>query len=301
MRGPVALIGANGQLGSDLRRTAPEGADLAALTRSDFDVRDLERATAVVESLHPSLIINTAAFHKVEACETDVEQAFDVNCVAVRNLARVADRLGARLVHFSTDYVFDGESREPYSESAAPNPVNAYGASKAAGEFFVRGLGSQHLLIRTSGLYGIAGSSGKGGNFVQTILRMGHERGQVSVVTDQALSPTYTEDLARKVWELVDAQAEGTYHVTNRGWCSWHEFAKAIFELSELNVTVNPVDTAASGSPIKRPRFSALSNARLEAEGFKPLRPWREALASYLKVGGGTSSETPVGMQHGVH
>src|SRR5438094_3866467 len=223
----VMLIGANGQLGSDLSREIQSGPhDLVRLNRTDMDIRDHEHVADLLASLRPNVILNTAAFHKVEACEEDADQAFAVNCIAVRNLAIAADRIGAYLVHVSTDYVFDGEGRVPYPEEATPNPVNVYGVSKAAGEFFVRSLCRRHLIIRTSGLYGIAGSSGKGGNFVQTMLQLGRERGEVSVVTDQVLSPTFTLDLAQKVWQLVAADVQGTIHVTNSGSCSWYEFAR---------------------------------------------------------------------------
>lgn len=287
MTPPAVVIGANGQLGTDLCREFSHYGSKGAMvpfTRADFDVRHHDRVADALEALRPSVIVNTAAFHKVEACETDVEQAFDVNCIAVRNLAMVAERVGARLIHLSTDYVFDGESSLPYSETESPNPLNVYGTSKAAGEFFVRNLCSRHLIVRTSGLYGLAGSSGKGGNFVQTMLRLGRERGDVSVVNDQVLSPTFTLDLAQKIWEVAAADAQGVYHVTSSGWCSWYEFARAIFELCEMQVSVHPIDTSSSGSPVRRPRFSALANARLESEGFGPMRSWKEALASYLQA-----------------
>lgn len=295
MTAPVVVVGANGQLGADLCRTF-SASTLVPLMRRDFDVRDHEKAAQILESLKPSVIINTAAFHKVEACETDVEQAFEVNCLAVRNLAQIADRIKALLVHLSTDYVFDGESDHPYSEGAPPNPLNAYGTSKVAGEFFVRSVCEQHLIVRTSGLYGIAGSSSKGGNFVQTMLRVGRERSEVSVVRDQLLSPTYTQDLAEMIWRLVGAEARGLYHVTNSGWCSWYEFTRAIFELADLKVEVRPIDTSASGSTVRRPRFSVLGNSRLLAEGFVPLRSWQDALASYMEA---ANHMVPAGAAHG--
>lgn len=280
---PAVVIGANGQLGSDLcREFKSTSLELVALTRDQLELRNHEQVARTLEMIRPKVIVNTAAFHKVEAIEVDVEQAFQVNCIAIRNLALVAERLGACLVHLSTDYVFDGESNVPYSEQAAPNPINAYGASKAAGEFFVRSVCRRHVLIRTSGLYGVAGSSQKGGNFVQTMLKLGRERGTVSVVTDQVLSPTYSVDLAQMIWSMVDAEAQGLFHVTNSGSCSWHEFALAIFELSGMTVEVFPATTAATGAPVRRPRYSVLANSHLQTAGFSPLRPWREALASYL-------------------
>lgn len=252
------------------------------MTRHDIELRDHEQVARTLEAMRPSVIVNTAAFHKVEACESDVDQSFQVNCIGVRNLAIVAERIGALLVHMSTDYVFDGESPTSYTESAPPNPINVYGASKAAGEFFVRNLCSRHLIVRTSGLYGVAGSSGKGGNFVETMLRLGREQGRVSVVTDQTLSPTYTSDLADMIWRLVEGEALGLYHVTNSGACSWYEFACAIFEVSGAAVEVRPIDTAASGASVRRPRRSVLANERLAEEGIGLMRPWRDALASYL-------------------
>jgi dTDP-4-dehydrorhamnose reductase len=299
---PVVLIGANGQLGSDLvREFESKERPLVAMTRADIELRDHEQVAEALEAVRPSVIVNTAAFHKVEACEADVEQAFAVNCIAVRNLALVADRLGSRLVHLSTDYVFDGESDVPYTDEAAPNPINAYGTSKAAGEFFIRGLCRRHLIVRTSGLYGLAGSSGKGGNFIQTMLKLGRQQGVVSVVTDQVLSPTYTLDLARLIWRLVEADSQGLFHATNSGSCSWYEFARTIFELSGVPAEVRPVTTASMGAAVRRPRYSVLANGELENAGFGVMRPWREALADYLQAAGAAVSQGPAPQGAGVN
>jgi dTDP-4-dehydrorhamnose reductase len=280
---PVVLIGANGQLGSDLgEEYCSGGRRLIALTHADLDICDHDQVTRALEALDPAIIVNTAAFHKVETCEVEVAQAFAVNCFAVRNLALVADRLNSCLVHISSDYVFDGQQDVPYSEAAAPNPINVYGVSKAAGEFFVRNLCRRHLLIRTSGLFGHAGSSGKGGNFAETMLKRGRELGAVSVVEDQVFSPTYTADLARMIWRLVDLGATGLFHITNTGSCSWAEFARSIFGLSGVAADVRSVRTATTGTPVRRPHYSVLENRRLRAEGFGQLRPWREALRSYM-------------------
>jgi dTDP-4-dehydrorhamnose reductase len=290
---PIVLLGASGQLGSDLcREFGSVGRQLIPLTHHDVELRNHGQVAQTMERLRPGVIVNTAAFHKVEACEEDVEQAFAVNCIAMRNLARVADRLGSYLVHFSTDYVFDGESDVPYSEGAAPNPINAYGVSKAAGEFFVRNSCRQHLIVRTSGLYGLAGSSGKGGNFIQTMLRLGRRDGVVSVVTDQVLSPTYTVDLARMIWRLVEARAQGVFHVTNTGSCSWHEFARSIFALSGVQAEVRPTTTASMDATVRRPRYSVLVSSRLGRE-FGLMRHWGDALADYLKAEEATVAVRP--------
>jgi len=291
---PVLLIGANGQLDSDLlHEFGLVGTKIVPMTRADLELRNHGQVAHVLETVRPSVVVNTAAFHKVEACESDPEQAFAVNCLAVRNLALVANRLDTHLVHLSTDYVFDGESSVPYGENAAPNPINVYGASKAAGEFFVRNLCRRHLIVRTSGLYGLAGSSGKGGNFIQTMLRLGRERGSVSVVTDQVLSLTYTADLARMIWRLVDLEAQGLFHVTNSGSCSWFEFARCIFALSGVQSEVVPITTASMAATVRRPSYSVLANRQLEKSGLGPMRPWVEALADYKQTAGAMVGSGP--------
>jgi len=298
---PVLVIGANGQLGSDLcREFRFEESRLVQMTRADLELRDHDQVARVLETVRPQVIINTAAFHRVEACEADVEQAFAVNCIAVRNLALEANRVGSYLVHISTDYVFDGESATAYDEEAAPNPVNVYGSSKAAGEFFVRNLSRRHLIVRSSGLFGVAGSSGKGGNFVQTMLRLGRQNGVVSVVSDQVLSPTYTLDLAQMIWRLVAAEQHGVVHVTNRGSCSWYEFALSIFDLSGLRVEVRPITTASMGTSVRRPPYSVLTNRRLATGGLGSMRPWPEALDSYLQACGAKVAAGPTPEHVGV-
>lgn len=281
----VLILGAAGQLGRDLCRVFRDSPlQVTGLTHADLDICEHARTRETLASLRPYAVINVAAFHKVEACEQDPERAFAVNCLAVRNLALACDQLGCHLVHISSDYVFGGDRSAPYGEDAPLNPLNVYGVSKAAGEYFVRNLCRRHLLVRTSGLYGLGGSSGKGGNFVETMLRLGRQNSSVSVVTDQRLSPTWTLDLASMLRRLVEAQAMGVFHITNRGSCSWYEFAEAIFEISELAVAVHPTTTASIASPVGRPAYSVLGNHRLEKEGFGALRPWREALKSYLEV-----------------
>ncbi len=281
--GPVAVLGAGGQLGSDLcRLLTHRGVPHFPLAHADLDVCQHEAVARRLAQLRPRVVVNAAAFHHVERCEEEPERAFAVNALAVRNLALVCRELGALLVHISTDYVFDGEKGAPYIEDDPVSPLNAYGVSKAAGEFFLRALWPEHIIVRTSGLYGGRGSSVKGGNFVLTMLRLGAEQGEVWVVTDQALSPTYSADLARGLWALVEAGGRGTYHLVNEGWCSWHEFACAIFRLKGMAVKVHPVTSEHFAGRARRPRFSALGSVRLGELGLAPLRPWQEALAEYL-------------------
>jgi dTDP-4-dehydrorhamnose reductase len=283
--GRILILGAKGQLGRDLcREFEAAGRDLIALSHDDIEVCQHDQVADLLSGFAPDIVINTTAFHNVERCESEVDAAFSVNSYAVRNLAQVCRDLGARLVHISTDYVFGDGHRRPIREDAAVCPLNVYGVSKAAGEFFLRGIWDRHLIVRTSGLYGVAGSSGKGGNFVETMLRLGRERGAVSVVTDQVLSPTYSADLARAIHALVDAEITGIVHVTNADSCSWFDFARTIFDLAGLDVRVDPTTSAALGARVRRPRYSVLANHRLAREGFAPLRPWRQALAAYLEA-----------------
>jgi dTDP-4-dehydrorhamnose reductase len=278
----ILLIGANGQLGSDLLKTSGDR-KVISMTRSDLDIGDYGRVAKVLGETRPDVVVNTAAFVNVEECEIHKEMAYAVNSKAVMHLATQSERIGARLVHISTDYVFDGSRRSPYPEDAPTRPVNVYGKSKLKGEQHVRTICRRHLIVRSSGLYGVAGSSGKGGNFVRTMLRLGKEKGQVSVVTDQVLGPTNTADLARAVWWLVDQEAQGVFHASNSGSCSWFEFARAIFELRRMDVAVHPIDSATLGYRARRPPYSVLDNGKLMKAGYSGMRPWRDALASHLE------------------
>ena len=246
---------------------ASAGEDFELLTHTDLDVCDDTAVFDTLASLRPPTVINTAAFTNVDAGEENVQGAFAANCHAARNLARACNLVEALLVHVSTDYAFGGDQHTPYHEDSPLNPLNVYGVSKAAGEYFVRNLCRKHLVIRTSGLYGLMGASGKGGNFVETMLRLGQERGSVCVVTHQVLSPTYTRDLVQMVRTLIGVQTQGVAHVTNGGACSWYKFAEAIFELSAMAVEVRPITTKAFGAKATRSSYSVLDNRRLREEG----------------------------------
>jgi dTDP-4-dehydrorhamnose reductase len=278
----IVLIGANGQLGSDLARVLA-GPRLVALTRRELDVTDAAAVERAIGDIHPGVVVNTAAFHRVDDIEADPEPAFRVNAVAVHHLARSCTRHAARLVHVSTDYVFGGGGPGPYAEEAPPAPLSAYGTSKLAGELLVQQASPRHVVIRSSGLYGVAGSSGKGGNFVETMLRLAREGKRLRVVDDQVLAPTFTTDLAEAVGRLLAADPPGgVYHLTNGGACSWFEFARRIFELTGLAPDLEPTTSEAYGAPARRPANSVLRNTRLPALGLPPLRPWAEALRAYL-------------------
>lgn len=275
------IIGANGQLGSDLVRVFREE-DLIALTHDEIEICDIASVRKALGRFAPDLVINTAAYHKVDICEDHAEEAFAVNALGVRNVALICRELNCALMHFSTDYVFDGRKAEPYVEDDMPSPLNAYGISKLAGECFVRSLLDRYFILRTSGLFGVAGSSGKGGNFVETMLRLAGEGRALRVVDDQVLSPTYTLDLARQVRVLASGEHFGLYHATSHGACSWYEFAARIFELEGLAPDLSPQTTAESGSQAVRPAYSELHNLGLERLGLDRMRPWEEGLADYL-------------------
>ena len=290
----VAVLGAGGQLGTDLFAAFAQRHDVIGFSHEDIEVRDHAHVAEVLTNLRPDVVVNTTAFHKVDECEKDPEHSFAVNCHAPSNLALVCSELAARLVHISTDYVFGGDRRTPYPADAKPGPLNVYGVSKLAGEYLVINRGTQHVVVRTSGLYGVAGASGKGGNFVETMLRLGRERGEVSVVTDQVLSPTYTPDLAATIQGLVETGASGVFHVANSGACSWFEFAQSIFQLAGMEVDVRPTTSAEFGSGVVRPAYSVLDTARLREVGLPLPRPWEDALAAYLAAREASAGRTAI-------
>lgn len=281
----VAIIGANGQLGVDLVKVF-HGVNTVPLTHKDIEIADHAKTDSVLSARRPDVVINTAAFHRVEDCEAEYAKAFEVNAIGAANVARTSERLGAVLVHVSTDYVFDGKKHEPYVEDDPPNPLNTYGLTKLAGEYYVGNLCSRHYTIRTSGLYGLAKCRAKGGNFIDTMLRLAREQPELKVVDDEFLVPTYTWDLAQKIHELVTKDSGGhygIYHITNSGQCSWYEFAAKIFELEGLN-TVNLRKTTHEEfrSKVMRPAYSVLGAKGLKAIGLDPLRPWQDALKDYM-------------------
>jgi dTDP-4-dehydrorhamnose reductase len=278
----ILLLGANGQLSRDLLR-ALTGQKVTALSHSELELCDYAAVRERLNQIKPRHVINTAAFHRVDECEEQVSKAFEVNAYAVRHLAQVCSSIDAILVHVSTDYVFGSSKHSPLSEEARPEPLNVYGVSKLAGEFFVRQSCAKHFIVRSSGLYGVAGASGKGGNFVETMIKLAKENKKIRVVNDQFLSPTYTQDLAEKLCELIQTENYGLYHITNAGQCSWFEFAGKIFSLLRLTPDFAPTTTAAYGAKVQRPAYSVLRNEKLSSLGLKPMRAWPEALQAYLR------------------
>ena len=278
----VVIIGANGQLGTDLVKVMQDW-HIIPLTHADLDICDFVYTRKVLENAKPDIVINTAAFNRVDDCEEEVSKAFWVNAFAVRNLAQICADLDCVFVHISTNYVFDGQKREPYTEDDLPNPLSVYGASKLTGEYFARNICPRHFVIRTAGLYGVAGSRAKGGNFVETMIRLAKEGKPIRVVNDQVLTPTYTKDLAEKIKELVQTEAYGLYHITNSGECSWYEFAAKVFEFLGLKPNFGPTTTVEYGARARRPAYSVLAQEKLKRLGLSDMRTWPEALAEYLR------------------
>jgi dTDP-4-dehydrorhamnose reductase len=276
----VVVLGAPGQLGSDCVEAFATD-DVVGLGHDDLDIADADAVGATLRRLEPKVVVNTAAFHNVPRCEEQPDLAFAVNATAPLNLARTCTAIGARLVHVSTDYVFDGAKRAPYVEADRPAPLNVYGISKVAGEQAVLAYGD-HQVVRSSGLYGLRPCRAKGGNFIDTMYRVAAEKPEVRVVDDEILTPTFTGDLAAQIRVLALEGTPGLYHVTAGGSCSWYEFARAIFEIGAFTTPLHPSSSSGAPGPVRRPSYSVLENAALARQGLDRMRPWREALADYM-------------------
>jgi dTDP-4-dehydrorhamnose reductase len=279
--GRFVVVGATGQLGSDLVRTFGRPGELIPLGSRDLDVLDAARVRSTLADLRPTMVINATAYNFVDRAEEERSRAFALNAEAVGSLAATCHALGGVFVHFSTDYVFDGHKRTPYVETDAPAPLGAYGESKLAGERLALERCERTVIFRVSGLFGIAGTSGKG-NFVETMLRLAREGKPLRVVADQVLGPSYTLDLARKVWAVLPKATHSLYHLTSGGQTSWYDFARRAFEFAGATADMTPVTAKEFGARARRPAYSVLGHAHLAALGEDDLRPWDAALAAYI-------------------
>lgn len=278
----ILIIGSNGQLGTDLM--ARLSGDVRGVTVSDIDVRAEASVARTLQEHQPDAVINCAAHTNVDGCESEVAEALAVNAAGALYVARQCAARGAYLIHISTDYVFGaaGPRSVPYYENDAPDPVNVYGASKLAGETLVSAYARESAIVRTCGLYGHAGARGKGGNFVETMLRLAGGEKPIRVVADQRLSPTSTWALAGKLSEVLKLRPAGVLHVAARDSCTWHEFASEIVRSVDPERDVRPIRSSEYPTPARRPAFSALGSGRLAGLGASPCPPWREMLAEYL-------------------
>jgi len=288
----VAVIGANGQLGSDVSAAfVKQGDAVCPLTHAEIELSHLDSVSRCLRELHPQLVVNTAAMHHVERCEEEPEKAFAVNALGSRNLALVTRDLGAVLMHVSTDYVFDGSKGSPYVEDDSARPLNAYGITKLAGEHFIRSTTDKHFVIRSSGLYGRSPCRAKGGlNFVELMLKLAKEREEVRVVDSEVLTPTSTAELARQMVRLSHSDCYGLYHATAEGSCSWYEFAREIFTFTGSPVRLKVAAQDEFPAKVARPKYSVLENRGLKSHGLNCFKPWQEGLHQYLQQRSKSSS-----------
>ncbi|MDF1761450.1 MAG: dTDP-4-dehydrorhamnose reductase [Coxiellaceae bacterium] len=285
----VLLLGANGQLGMDIRAEVEKHADieLQALLRSDCDVEQYQTIGTRLTTYDFDVLINCTSYHKTDEVEENTDKAFDINAFAVREMAKACQVKSAQFIHISTDYVFGGpNAKQPLVETDVPSPVNVYGASKLMGESLAQNHCDKTSILRVASLFGVAGASGKGGNFVETMIRLAKERGALKVVGDQWMSPTSTADVAWMICQILKANAApGVYHAVNSGQATWHEFAKTIIEAAGIDATVEAITADEFPTKAARPSYSVLNNAKL-ARVIGDIPHWQQALEQYLEAKG---------------
>jgi dTDP-4-dehydrorhamnose reductase len=283
----VAVIGSTGQLGTDVVQVLTEAGayQVYPLSHREIECTDLVSVRQALTAVGPGVVINCAAFVRVDECETRPEEAFRVNAIGALVVARACAGLDALCVYISTDYVFDGEKGEPYTEHDPPCPINVYGTSKLAGEYLVQQACPRWLIVRVASLFGKAGARGKGGNFVETVLRKAWAGEPLKVVDDIRMSPTYTVDAARALEWLIRQGATGLFHLANAGACSWYEFAHKALDLANPNARLERLSTAAYPSQARRPKNSSLRSSRIRSPENR-VRSWDEALGDYLRAKG---------------
>nr|WP_154894974.1 dTDP-4-dehydrorhamnose reductase [Paenibacillus xylanexedens] len=282
----VLVTGANGQLGRDVvLLLEKEGHSVLACDRDRMDITNQAQCNVVISSYHPEVVVHCAAYTAVDAAETDIDGAYKVNAVGTRNVTVAAEKAGAKLIYISTDYVFDGNSLNPYQEYDDTNPQSVYGKSKRAGELLVQSLSSKWFVVRTSWVYGLYGN-----NFVKTMLKLGQEKPKLQVVHDQKGSPTYTVDLAGFLLKLMQTEMYGIYHASNSGTCTWYEFTEAVFAEARnvgglsIQAQLEPCTTEQFPRPAPRPRNSVMDHLSIRTNGLTDLRPWREGLREFISL-----------------
>ena len=280
----ILLIGKNGQLGGDILKNNP-GHKIYAPDRKVLDITSSHSVNMAINNYQPDVVINTAAFHNVPGCETNSEEAFKVNCLAVRDLAMTCKKTSSLFVTFSSDYVFSGKKKSPYIEKDRPQPLQIYGISRVAGEYAAMSIyPEKSIIIRTCGLYGISGARSKGGNFVDNRIHDAEKTDSLEISCEQTISPTCTDDLSRAVLQLIEHPRlkNGIYHLVNDGTCTWFEFTETIYKIMKIDIKLIPVDRRGMSGEMRRPLYSALANTRAGEMGIV-LPHWRDALERYLK------------------
>ncbi len=280
----IAVIGANGQLGSDICSVSGNTYEVIPLTHAQIEVADIDNAKEVLSKVKPDLLINTAAYHNVPKCESDPLLAFKINGLGSLNLAKLSSEIGFKLVHFSTDYVFDGQKNKPYLEEDKPNPLNIYAATKLSGENFIQNYCEKYFVIRISGIYGKVPCRAKGDNFVSNMIKFSKEKPEVRVVDDEVLTPTPTYHIALNIIELMETENFGLYHMTCEGECSWYEFAKTIFETINIKTPLYNASVKDFPSNVKRPFYSVLENSKLKEIKLNRMPHWQNGLREFLKT-----------------
>ena len=275
----ILIVGAQGMLGSDLMEILNHTRQVAGVDINECDITDQKATLNTLVKMNPRWVINAAAFTQVDQCETNNEQAFKVNTEGVSNLALACKEINAKLLHVSTDYVFDGRTKNPYREEDPVNPLSVYGRSKSKGEAAVQDLLEDFTIVRTGGLYGKQGV-----NFVNTIVKMAQEKDELRVVNDQWMSPTSTIDLSKAIRKLHEVSAQGIFHVVNSGFCSWYQFACKIIEITGRKCKVIPISSEELDRPAPRPAFAVLDCSKFTKVTGMELRPWEEALTDYLST-----------------
>ena len=275
----VLITGSNGQLGLELSKQLEYlgNYDIIKTDRDNLNILDFKSVNDMILNEKPDIVINCAAHTAVDLCETDIENAYKINALGARNLAIGCEKVGAKFVQVSTDYVFDGSGTRPYREDDITCPNSIYGTSKLMGENFTKDFCSRYFIVRTAWLYG------EGNNFVRTMIKLSKEHKELNVVNDQFGSPTSTVDLAKSIIGLMQTEYYGTYHGTCEGQCSWYDFAKKIFEIKNIDIKVNPVTSEEFKRPALRPAYSVLDNFMLKLIGLNSFRNWEESLEEYLK------------------
>lgn len=277
------VFGGTGQLGTELTRVfAERGWEVKPFERRQVDVTDAAAVEAVIGQMDPGVVLNAAAYNQVDIAEREPLAAYSGNGLAVRNMAVACRQNDSLLVHFSTDYVFDGEAGRPYTEEDWPHPLSAYGVSKLAGELYAQAYLERYLIIRTCGVFGPAGLRTARGNFVELMLRLAAEGKPIRVVEDHVASPTYAPALAERTADLVERGLTGLFHIGGGQAISWFEYARLIFQAAGVEAQLTPTNEREYRTLARRPRFSALSNAKMEAAGIAPMPPLKEALRLYM-------------------
>jgi dTDP-4-dehydrorhamnose reductase len=276
----VAVIGSAGQLGTDLVDILRRGGnyEVFGFAHREIECSDPLSIEKALKAVRPELVVNCAAFVRVDDAEARPEDAFRVNGLGALNVARACAELDALCVYISTDYVFDGTKGAPYTEMDASHPINVYGVSKLAGEYLVQATCPRWLIVRTASLFGKAGSSGKGGNFVETILAKAKAGEPLRLIDDVRMSPTYTRDAAQALEKLLRERSAGIFHLANRGNCTWYEFACKALEFVDVQNKIEPISSSEYRMKARRPKDSSLESTKFNAS----LRPWQEALNAYL-------------------